>query len=120
MLNRHRMPDPPQFGYNQLGQKIPGYIAPEQILIRVPNSANDAGAGFSDYPSIESKLQLTVQQLVGGFATQTMLDSDVKEILQDRADDAAAWNGGLDPGANNIPSLVAMYVKIFRAAVTPF
>lgn len=118
-LSYHKQPTL-TYGYNQKGQKIAGYIAPSEVLIVVPNTQNDVGGGgTSSYPSIESKLQLTVQMLVGNFTTQTLSDADVQQKLSDDAESEAAWNGNLDPGAHNIPALVAFYVKVFRAAVTP-
>lgn len=111
---------------------ILGYIAPPQRMIKVPDSASGTGGnGFSELPSIESWLQLAVQQMVAGEGNESGVnslnwsDAEVAAHLADvaagRAPYLIAPDGTyFDPDAD--PSLTAglivKYTRVFRQAVS--
>lgn len=121
--------DAPKFGTNHHGQRILGYIAPTpQKTIKVPDSAAGVGGGgFTETPSLESYLQLTVQQMVAGeldenqVNTQDWTDAQAQQKLMDEAFDRSWPLYGIDPDTAPAATamLVAKYVRIFRVAVTP-
>ncbi len=100
--------------------KMPGYIAPAPVMIAVPNATFGVkDGGTTHFPSIESALQRAVQGLAGTIYTQTWSDARVSGFLSAIAFDSDAWNGDADPGAKNIPALIAEYTQVYRVAVTP-
>lgn len=114
-----------QLAQNKIGPyfttpRAPGYLAPPQVTIEVPNSANEGplASGSSAYPSIESVLQQYTQVLVGVFSSSPVSDTQVMLVLSGAATSAAAWLGGLDPAANNIPALVQKYFQVYKTAIT--
>ncbi len=97
----------------------PGYVVPMTTYVRVPNSRIGDGDRFSDYPNIESAIQIRLGELANTFSSQKMSDDEVRARLTETANDAIAVNGSFDPLVPQAPALVEKYVKIYRVAVTP-
>ncbi len=100
---------------------VPGYLAPYPgAMINVPDSrAGVGGGGSAPIWSFQAALQRKVQGLAGTFAYRSMPDDQVRELLQEVADDSQAYLGDLDPDLANSKALVEEYVQLFRFAVTP-
>lgn len=114
---------------------ILGYIAPPQRMIKVPDSASGTGGGgFSMLPSLESCLQLAVQEMCGGendedgVSSLKWPDSQVSAKLANVAAACSPWLAdfrSVDPGAldpdiapDRTAALIVTYTAVFRTAVS--
>lgn len=107
--------------------EILGYTAPPQRMIMVPNANADVGGGGSvPLPSLESCLQLCVQELTAGANDENGVsslkwpDSQVSAKLADVAQASGVWLGSLDPDTDpaRTAALIVKYTAIFRTAVS--